>query len=85
MRLRFSPHQKDQVGLEPAKNHPFYELIPPTGDIHQVITISIELSISLHLMGNDVGCVLRHRFDPDSGEVMPFRLRYSNKDCEELI
>ena len=35
----------------------FYELIPPTGDIHRVITTSQEPSISLHLLGNDVGCV----------------------------
>jgi predicted metal-dependent enzyme (double-stranded beta helix superfamily) len=61
----------------------FYELIPPTGDIHRVLTTSPEPSISLHLLGNDVGCVVRHRFDPTTGEVLPFRSGYSNRDCEQ--
>ena len=61
----------------------FYELIPPTGDIHRVVTTSDEPSISLHLLGNDVGCVWRHRFEPGTGEVAPFRSGYSNKDCEK--
>jgi len=60
----------------------FYELIPPSGDIHRVITTSQEPSISLHLLGNDVGCVLRHRFDPRTRAVTPFRSGYTNKDCE---
>jgi hypothetical protein len=34
------------------------------------------------LLGNDVGCTLRHRFEPDTGEVMAFRSGYTNKDCE---
>lgn len=59
----------------------FYELIPPTGDIHRVITTSAEPSISLHLLGNDVGCVLRHRFEPNTGEVAPFRSGYTNQAC----
>jgi len=61
----------------------FYELIPPTGDIHRVITTSQEPSISLHLLGNDVGCILRHRFEPESGLVAPFRSGYTNIDCEQ--
>ncbi len=60
----------------------FYELIPPTGDIHRIITTGDEPSISLHLLGNDVGCIWRHRFDPESGEVAPFRSGYTNKDCD---
>lgn len=60
----------------------FYELIPPTGDIHRVTTTSTEPSISLHLLGNDVGCVLRHRFKLDTGETTPFRSGYSNRACE---
>jgi predicted metal-dependent enzyme (double-stranded beta helix superfamily) len=60
----------------------FYELIPPTGDIHRVVTTSDDPSISLHLLGNDVGCVWRHRFEPVTGEVAPFRSGYSNKECE---
>ncbi len=61
----------------------FYELIPPTGDIHRVTTTSQEPSISLHLLGNDVGCILRHRFEPGSGTVAPFRSGYTNIDCEK--
>jgi predicted metal-dependent enzyme (double-stranded beta helix superfamily) len=57
-------------------------LIPPTGDIHRVTTTSQDLSISLHLLGIDVGCTLRHRFEPGTGEVIPFRSGYTNKDCE---
>lgn len=68
-----------------TKNHlkvgSFYELIPPTGDIHRVVTVSNEPSVSLHLLGNDVGCVWRHTFVPETGEVAPFRSGYSNKDC----
>jgi predicted metal-dependent enzyme (double-stranded beta helix superfamily) len=60
----------------------FYELIPPTGDIHRVVTTSQEPSISLHLLGNDVGCILRHRFEPETGTVAPFRSGYTNIDCE---
>jgi predicted metal-dependent enzyme (double-stranded beta helix superfamily) len=61
----------------------FYELIPPTGDIHRVVTTSEKPSISLHLLGNDVGCVLRHLFEPETGEVIPFRSGYTNQECEE--
>ena len=63
----------------------FYELIPPKGDIHRVTTTGDEPSISLHLLGNDVGCVLRHRFEPETGEVAPFRSGYTNKECEAEI
>jgi len=70
-----------------AKNHlkvgSFYELTPPSGDIHKVITTSPEPSISLHLLTNDVGCIMRHRFVPETGEVAPFRSGYSNLNCEE--
>ena len=77
-------HHADRKLLE--KKHltagSFYELIPPTGDIHRVVTTSPGPSISLHLLGNDVGCILRHRFEPASGEVTPFRSGYTNFDCE---
>lgn len=61
----------------------FYALIPPTGDIHRVRTTGAEPSISLHLLGNDVGCVARHRFEPDTGAVLPFRSGYTNRECEQ--
>jgi 3-mercaptopropionate dioxygenase len=60
----------------------FYELIPPDGDIHRVTTTSAAPSISLHLLGNDTGCVQRHRFDPDSGAVAPFTSGYTNRACD---
>jgi predicted metal-dependent enzyme (double-stranded beta helix superfamily) len=62
----------------------FYELIPPSGDIHRVTTTGEEPSISLHLLTNDVGCVMRHRFVPETGEVASFRSGYSNLQCEEI-
>lgn len=60
-----------------------YELIPPEGDIHSVTTISDEPSISIHLLGGDIGCIWRHRFDLEAGEALPFRSGYSNAPCDE--
>ena len=70
------------VSTNHLKAGSFYELLPPAGDIHRVITTGDEPSISLHLLGNDVGCVLRHRFRPETDEVAPFRSGYSNQECE---
>jgi 3-mercaptopropionate dioxygenase len=61
----------------------FYELLPPEGDIHRVRTVSSDASISIHLLGNDVGCVLRHSFEPAIDAVAEFRSGYSNVDCED--
>lgn len=58
-----------------------YELLPPDGDIHRVTTLSATASISLHLLGNDTGCVWRHRYDED-GTVTPLRSGYTNRACE---
>ena len=81
--------QDRQADLKLAiKNHlevgSFYDLVPPKGDIHRVITTGDESSISLHLLGNDVGCVRRHRFEPETGVVEPFQSGYTNKKCEEV-
>jgi predicted metal-dependent enzyme (double-stranded beta helix superfamily) len=62
-----------------------YELIPPEGDIHSVTTISKEPSISIHLLGGDIGCLWRHRFDLEAGQAVPFRSGYSNAPCEETV
>jgi predicted metal-dependent enzyme (double-stranded beta helix superfamily) len=59
----------------------FYPLVPPQDDIHRVTTVSSEPSVSLHLLGNDTGCVVRHRFDPERGASAPFRSGYSNAPC----
>jgi predicted metal-dependent enzyme (double-stranded beta helix superfamily) len=61
----------------------FYALLPPHGDIHRVTTTSREPSISIHVLGNDAGCVLRHRFDPEVSKVTAFRSGYSNQPCKE--
>ena len=59
----------------------FYALIPPTDDIHYVRTVSDSASVSIHLLANDTACVWRHRFDPASGAVTPFRSGYANAAC----
>jgi predicted metal-dependent enzyme (double-stranded beta helix superfamily) len=59
----------------------FYPLLPPTDDIHYVKTVSETPSISIHLLANDTACVWRHRFDPASGIVTPFRSGYANAPC----
>jgi predicted metal-dependent enzyme (double-stranded beta helix superfamily) len=64
--------------LEPGD---FYPLIPPIDDIHYVRTTSSTPSISIHLLANDTACVWRHKFDPDSGVVTPFRSGYANAPC----
>jgi len=61
----------------------FYTLLPPTDDIHYVTTISDAPSISIHLLANDTACVWRHKFDPASGLVTPFRSGYANAPCPE--
>jgi predicted metal-dependent enzyme (double-stranded beta helix superfamily) len=59
----------------------FYELLPEN-DIHRVRTISPTASVSLHLLGNDNGCIWRHRFLPEEGRVEPFRSGYVNAPCD---
>jgi len=61
----------------------FYALVPPADDIHYVRTISASASISIHLLANDTACVWRHRFDPASGAVTPFRSGYANAPCPD--
>ena len=60
----------------------FYTLLPEN-DIHRVRTVSAVNSVSLHLLGNDNGCIWRHRFHPDEGRVEPFRSGYVNVACRE--
>ena len=61
----------------------FYSLIPPDGDIHRVKTTSDVTSVSIHLLTNDTGCVWRHRYEPDSAEIKPFKSGYVNAACDE--
>jgi 3-mercaptopropionate dioxygenase len=78
----------DRARLEVTKRQTlgpgdFYTLLPPADDIHFVRTVSATSSISIHLLANDTACIWRHRFDPDSGAVTPFRSGYANARCEE--
>jgi len=61
----------------------FYALLPPEGDIHSVATTSSSASVSLHLLGNDTGCVWRHAYSLDGGGVRDFRSGWSNMPCRE--
>jgi predicted metal-dependent enzyme (double-stranded beta helix superfamily) len=72
--------------LEVSRRHTlgtgeFYSLLPPLDDIHYVKTVSDEPSVSIHLLANDTACVWRHRFEPSTGDVKPFRSGYSNAPC----
>ena len=69
----------EQRALRPGD---FYELLPEN-DIHRVRTTSTVTSVSLHLLGNDNGCVWRHRFEPEAGRVSPFRSGNVNVTCAE--
>ena len=76
----------DRATLEVARRQTlgpgeFYTLLPPKDDIHYVTTVSDTPSISIHLLANDTACVWRHRFDPASGAVTPFRSGYANAPC----
>jgi predicted metal-dependent enzyme (double-stranded beta helix superfamily) len=62
-----------------------YELVPPDNGIHGVRPVSEVPSVSVHLLGADVGCIQRHQFDPDDGFVEPFRSRYTNVRCETAL
>jgi predicted metal-dependent enzyme (double-stranded beta helix superfamily) len=79
-------HDPAKADLEIAKRQQlsageFYTLLPPADDIHYVTTISDTPSISMHLLANDTACVWRHKFDPMTGVVTPFRSGYANAPC----
>jgi predicted metal-dependent enzyme (double-stranded beta helix superfamily) len=69
------------VRVEALRPGDFYTLLPPEGDIHAVETTSQEASVSIHLLANDTGCVVRHAFDPQHAHVRAFRSGYSNMAC----
>jgi predicted metal-dependent enzyme (double-stranded beta helix superfamily)/predicted enzyme related to lactoylglutathione lyase len=56
-------------------------LLPPEGDIHMIETISDEPSISIHVLGNDIGCEQRHRYDVAHKAVHRFKSGYINTSC----
>jgi predicted metal-dependent enzyme (double-stranded beta helix superfamily) len=59
-----------------------YELLPEN-DIHRVRTTSETASISLHLLGNNNGCIWRHQFKPEEQAVKPFKSGWLNVPCDE--
>lgn len=60
-----------------------YALLPPRDDVHRVRTTSEETSVSIHLLANDTGCVVRHVYDERTGEARPFRSGYVNAECAD--
>jgi predicted metal-dependent enzyme (double-stranded beta helix superfamily) len=60
-----------------------YDLLPPDGDIHSVVTVGEDDSVSIHLLANDAGCIWRHAFDLSSQSVRAFRSGYTNRACSE--
>ncbi|MCU0492730.1 MAG: hypothetical protein MUD01_14150 [Chloroflexaceae bacterium] len=71
------------VASNQIKPGDFYMLLPPEGDIHSVATTSEVPSVSIHLLGNDTGCVWRHAYNPEAGVARPFRSGWSNVACRE--
>ncbi len=69
------------VRQRPLQPGDYYALLPPRDDVHRVRTTSDVTSVSIHLLANDTGCVLRHTFDQRSGEAKPFRSGYVNAEC----
>ena len=60
-----------------------YKLFPPRDDVHRVRTVSAEPSISIHLLTNDTGCVVRHTWDLTTKKIKAFRSGYANVACED--
>jgi len=70
------------VRRRPLHAGDYYTLLPPRDDVHRVRTTSATTSVSIHLLANDTGCVLRHTYDEVTGEARPFRSGYVNAACE---
>lgn len=78
----------DHVPLELVESNSlqpgdFYVLLPPEGDIHRVVTTSSTPSVSIHLLGNNVGCVWRHSYTLEDNRMHPFRSGWSNAPCDD--
>ncbi|MEH2378355.1 MAG: hypothetical protein V7K27_05535 [Nostoc sp.] len=71
--------QLEIVGLYQVKRGEIYHLLPPDGDIHSVkATTVFAPSISIHVMGNDIGSILRNKYNPEQQSIKSFRSGYSN-------
>lgn len=75
----------ERIRTEHMTRGDYYELVPPNNDIHSVETTSDEPSVSVHLLGADVGCIERHAFDADEGTVELFHSGYTNVECEAVL
>jgi 3-mercaptopropionate dioxygenase len=77
------PHHADlrQVAENILKPGDITTLVPPEGDIHMIETISSTPSISIHVLGNDIGCVHRHRYDVEHKTIHRFKSGYVNTAC----
>ena len=73
--------QLELMRRRPLSPGDFYALLPPQDDVHRVRTTSTGTSVSIHLLANDTGCVLRHTYDETTGQAHPFRSGYVNADC----
>ena len=71
------------VRRRPLEPGDWYALLPPADDVHCVRTTSRQTSVSIHLLANDTGCVLRHVYDEETGAAYPFRSGYVNAACPE--
>lgn len=91
---RAAEENEDIRRLLDALQEPFQELLtddwlpelyrnpPPEDNIHAVRTTSEEPSVSIHLLGTDIGCIQRHAFDTDAEFVELFQSHYTNVRCE---
>lgn len=57
-------------------------ILPPENDIHMIETISEIPSVSLHLLGTDIGCKIRHTYDLANGAIQNFQSGYANAECK---
>ena len=71
----------EEVGSRLLEPGDITTLLPPDGDIHKIETVSESASISIHLLGNDIGCELRHAYHPNQKSIQPFRSGYQNVPC----
>ncbi|MDZ7959230.1 MAG: hypothetical protein RMY34_15340 [Aulosira sp. DedQUE10] len=76
--------QLQSLGVYKVKTGNIYHLLPPDGDIHSVkATTVFTPSISIHVMGNDTGNILRNQYHPEQGSVRSFHSGYSNAPFKE--
>jgi predicted metal-dependent enzyme (double-stranded beta helix superfamily) len=78
----FSP-ALDVIDRRHLRRGDFYDLTPPHNDIHRVVAANEQPSVSIHLLRNDVGCIHRHRFDPEAKTTSDFRSGYVNVECRD--